>query len=340
MTATPRPLAEGVRKAAILMVVLGDEAASAICRTLPEPSLQKLTEEIAMLGPIEPAAAAQVLEEYHRLSLTQDILAEGGRDYANQLLVKSFGEEGARALLEQVARVNELSTAQLSSLQKADPQQLSKFLEGEHPQTIALILAHLDSRQGSALLMLLPQEEQAEVVRRLAGMRQFSPEMAQKVSVVLHSKLQSLGERGRRTYSGLKSVAELVNRLDATTSKNILESIEASDPKMALGIRNLMFTFDDLLAVGESDLRELLGQLDKKTLALALKGSSEELKSHIFKTMSSRAVEMMREDIEALGPVKGREVTKAQQEAVALARKLEADGKITLKAEREDEYVV
>ena len=264
----------------------------------------------------------------------------GGDAYARSLLVKAFGEEGAKALMEQVSRAQELSASQLDSLQKADPQQLARFLESEHPQTIALILAHLDSKPASTLLMKLPEQVRAEVVKRLALLRNFSPEMAQRVSLVLHKKLQALGEQSRRAYAGFKGVAELLNRLEPNTVKAILETIEAEDAKLALNIRNLMFTFDDLLGVPESGIRELVARLDKKVLALALKGASEEVRNHLLKTMSSRAVDMLKEDMDVLGPVRARDVNKAQQEAVATARKLEEEGKIVLKPESADEYLV
>ena len=163
--------------------------------------------------------------------------------------------------------------------------------------------------------------------------------MAQRVSLVLHKRLDSLGEQSRRAYAGLRGVADVMNRLDLTTAKTILEGIEKEDPKLALSIRNLMFTFEDLLTVPEAGIRELLGQMDKKTLATALRGASEELKNYIFKSMSSRAVEMLKEDMEVLGPVKSRDVHKAQMEAVAVARKLEAEGKLSLSPEGDDEYV-
>jgi flagellar motor switch protein FliG len=174
----------------------------------------------------------------------------------------------------------------------------------------------------------------------MAQLRQFSPEMAQKVSMVLHKRMQSLGEQSRRAYAGIQGVAELLNRMDPATGKVILESIERNDPGLTMSIRNLMFTFDDLLGVSDAGIRELLSQVDKKTLSMALKVVPDELRDHIFKTMSGRAVQMLKEDMEVLGPVRARDVTKAQQEVVALARKLEAEGKMVLKAEGEDEYVV
>lgn len=335
-----RHSSQGLHKAAILLVILGEEVASQIYRNLPQQEIEELTQEIASLDYIDPDSALGVLEEYHRMAVTQEYLAQGGTDYAKKLLVKAFGEDGAQQLLVQVTRAAEMSASKLDSLQKADPQQLAKFLEAEHPQTIALILAHLDAKQASTLLMRFPEELRAEVIRRLARLRQFSPEIAQKVAMALHKRLEALGEQHRRAYAGVQGVADLLNRVDPLTSKTILESIERDDPKLALGIRNLMFTFQDLMGVPEAGIRELLGSVDKKALAMALRGATEEVRNFIFKSMSSRAVEMLKEDMEILGPVRARDVNKAQQEIVAAARKLEGEGKISLGAESEDEYVV
>jgi flagellar motor switch protein FliG len=330
----------GRRKAAVLMTLMGEEAAAAVYKHLPEEDVQVLTRELAEIGRVPTETAHHILEEYSQLALTQDYVAQGGVDFARRLLVKAFGAADAGSLLARVERLQELSASQLESLQKADPQQLATFLDGEHPQTIALIMAHLDGKQASALLMHLPEQIRAEVIKRLAQLRQFSPEMAQKISVVINRRLQSLGEQSRKTYAGFKSVADVINRLEATAAKTILETIEKDDPKLALGIRNLMFTFEDLLSIPDGSVREWLGTMDKKSLAMALKGATQPLKDHIFKSMSSRAVEMLKEDMEALGPVRGKDVQHAQQEAVTLLRKLEAEGKVILKTEEDDEFVV
>jgi len=329
----------GLRKAAILLVTLGEDAASSICKHLPPADVEQITEEIAGLKVVDAEAALKVLEEFQRLVNSGDSPAQGGKEYAYKLLVKAFGEEGAKEILRQGPQTAETNASRLDTLRKADPQQLARFIEGEHPQTVALILAHLESKQASALLMRLPEELRADAIKRLAQLRQVSPEMAQRVALVLHKRLEALGEQGRRAYAGLRGVADVMNRLDINTAKTILEGIEKEDPKLALSIRNLMFTFEDLLTVPEAGIRELLGQMDKKTLATALRGASEELKTYIFKSMSSRAVEMLKEDMEVLGPVKSREIHKAQLEAVAVARKLEAEGKISLTPEGDDEYV-
>ena len=340
MTTRPPSQLNGARKAAILIAIMGEEAASAIYRHLPDKDVQAVTREIAEMGRVSPEVAHEILEEYARLAMTQDYVAQGGLEFAKRLLVKAFGDASAKDLLQKVSRLQEMSAGQLDSLQKADPPQLAKFLEGEHPQTIALILAHLDGKKASALLMRLPEQIRAESVKRLAQLRQFSPEMAERVSVVLNRRLQALGEQSRKTYAGFKNVADVMNRLEGTASKAILEAIERDDPKLAINIRNLMFTFEDLLGVPDVSIREWLGTMDKKTLALALKGANNDLKDHIFRAMSSRAVEMLKEDMEALGPVRAKDVAQAQQEAVTLLRKLEAEGKVILKAEGDDEYVV
>lgn len=340
MRTAEEPKLSGARRAAVLMILLGEEAAAQIYRTLSEKAVEMITAELSTLTNVVPEAAEMVLGEFIQLSKTQEYIGQGGYDFALRLLVSAYGETRANELLDQVSNAQSQRACKLDSLQKADPQQLAKFLSDEHPQTIALILGHMDARQASALLTKLPEQLQSEAVKRLAQLRQFSPEMAEKVSKVLNRKLESLGEQSRRTYAGFKSVADLMNRLDAASARTILESIEASEPKLAVNIRNFMFTFEDFLSVPEVTIRELLSNLDKKTLALALKGASPELRDHIFRTMSSRAVEMLKEDIDALGPIRSRDVMKAQQEAVAVARQLESEGRIVLKTETDDEYLL
>jgi len=330
----------GQRKAAILLVLLGDEAAAGVYKMLPPGELRQITQEIAELEYISPELAATVLQEYQNLSMTQEYLSQGGQEFASKLLIKAFGEAGARTLLEEVTKAQELSSQNLDTLQKTDPQQLAKFIQGEHPQTIALIVAHLNVRTARVVLMLLPEKVRAQAVRRLAELQQFSPEMVKKISMVLHRRLTGMGQQSRRSFGGVKAVADLLNNIDQEATKSILASIEQDNEPLATSIRNLMFTFEDFLDVQDSGLRELLGQLDKKSLAVALKGASDDLKNHFFKGMSSRAVEMLKEDMEALGPIRSRDVQAAQHEAVTVARKLEAEGKIALKSEQEEAYVV
>ncbi len=334
-----KPPISGLRKAAILMVLLGDDAAVQIYKNLNPEDVRKLTEEIAEVETISPEEALQVLEEYRRLTLTQEYVSQGGPDYANHLLLRAFGDDRAKGLLDQVVQVRQTGGAPLDSLQKADPEQLVKFLEGEHPQTIALVLAHLGVESASSVLPLLPETVQADAIKRLAQMQQFSSEMLKKVSLVLHKKLAGIAKENRRAYSGVTAAAGTLNRMGSKSSKLILDSIQNSDPDLAETIRNQMFTFEDLGSLLAVSLREILAQLDKKTLATALKGAREEVRAVFYNSMSSRAAEMLKEDMEALGPLRVQQVQQAQKEVVELARKLEAEGKISLKSGGEDSYV-
>ena len=328
----------GARKAAILLTVLGEDSAAAVFSNLNEEDLQRVADEVAGLGMVPVELSLQVFEEYQRITQAQDFIIQGGHDLARRLLVKAFGEADAEGMMLRLTKARELNP--LETLQRADPQKLARFLEAEHPQTIALILGQLGDRQASALLMSLPNDIRAEAVKRLANLRRFSPEMAAKVSTVLAQRLKTVGEQGKRAYSGFQSVADIMNCIDSTVAQEILVDIENEEPTLAISIRDLMFTFDDFLQVGESQVRELSGAIDKRVLATALKGTNEELKNHFFRTMSSRAIEMLKEDIESLGPVRNKDVLKAQSEIVAIARQLETEGKIVLKGEANDEYVV
>jgi flagellar motor switch protein FliG len=329
----------GVRKAAVLLVAVGEELAKEILRALPEADVQRLTEELADLRGITPELSAEVLEEFWELLETQNFMVHGGMDYARRLLTETFGKQRADDLLMLLRRSQEAAQGNLAKLQATDPAQLGKLLDSEHPQTIALVLAHLDPRRASLVLDSLSEEHKVVSIQRLAEMRQFSPEMAQKVAHILHRRLESVGDNARKSYSGFKAVADLLNRQNAEESKKILEAIEDQQPELALNIRNLMFTFEDLVTVPAATIREIVSGVDKRQLALALRGANEELRAQIFKSMSSRAVEMLKEDMEVLGPVRSREVAQAQQEILNLARRLESEGKVILKLETGDEML-
>jgi flagellar motor switch protein FliG len=329
----------GVRKAAILLVAVGEELAGEILRALPEADIQQLTEELAELKGIAPDLSAEVLEDFWQLLETQGFVMHGGLDYASRLLMETFGKERADDLLMQVRRSQEAAQGNLAKLQRTDPQQLGKLLDSEHPQTIALVLAHLDPKRASQVLDNLSEDHKVVSIQRLAEMRQFSPEMAQKVAHILHRRLESMGDTARKSYSGFKAVADLLNRVNAEEAKKILEAIEEGQPELALSIRNLMFTFEDLVTVPPATIREIVGGVDKRQLALALRGANDDLRAQIFKSMSSRAVEMLKEDMEVLGPVRSREVAQAQQEILNLARRMEAEGKVVLKLETGDEML-
>jgi flagellar motor switch protein FliG len=331
----------GIGKAAVLMVALGDGHAKEVYKQLSEQEIERLTQEIASLQAVSPEVSQAVLEEFHELVETQQYLAFGGPEYAKRILVETFGNQRAEALLSQVERSRETSDSNLALalLQKMDMQQLPKFLEDEHPQTVALVLAHLDPRASSQVLLALPEELRVSVVKRLVEMRHFSEEMAQKVGHILRRRMESLGRDRSKSYSGYKVVADLMNRMDATVTKQILEAIERENAEMALSIRNLMFTFDDFVTVPAASMSEMVPHIDKGLLAMALKGAKENLRMHFFGALSSRAVEMLLEDIEVMGPVRGRDILKAQTEILNLARALEAQGKLYLKPEADDEYI-
>jgi flagellar motor switch protein FliG len=330
----------GVRKAAIFLVAMGDEVGKKILQNLAEADLRRLTEEIADLRGVPPEVSLDVIEEFHEMLDTQQYMMHGGLDFATKLLVDTFGQERAEDLLALVKRSQEASQSDLTVLQRVDPQQLGKFLESEHPQTIAVVLAHLDARRGSTVIDSLSEERRVEAIRRLAAMRQFSPEMAQRVAMILHRRLENMGDTGRKAYSGFKAVADLLNRMESEETKKILDEIEAADVAMALNIRNLMFTFDDLVTIPPASIREIVAAADKRQLALALRGAQEDLRAHVFAAMSSRAADMLKEDMEVMGPVRAREVAGAQHEILALARNLEAEGKVILKLEQGDDFVV
>jgi flagellar motor switch protein FliG len=333
------PGISGVRKAAVLLTLLGEEAAALVYRHLSRSDVQAITTELAILDAVPPDVAEQILQEYQQLATTQRFVPQGGVEYATRVLQKAFGEDSAKPLVQSAAEARNSGASKLAWLRDTDPQQLSAFLEKEHPQTIALVLAHLEAKHASSILTKLSAPTRIEAVKRLAQLRQFSPEVAETISNILNQRLKPAGEQKRQSLPRSAGVSELMNHLEPTTARAILESIEQENADLANEIRNMMFTFEDFLGVPEPGLREWIGTLDKKTLAMALKGASEPVREHIFKTMSSRAVEMMKEDMDVLGRVRARDVTKAQQEAVIAARQLEAEGKITLRAEGDDEYI-
>ena len=230
--------------------------------------------------------------------------------------------------------------ASFDVLQKADPQQLARFIHSEHPQTIALVLSHLNPSQAAALLFSLPSEMRADVALRMASLDQISPEIISKIASIIGGKLKSLGEVSREAYGGVRAVAEMFNRLDSNTSKEILDKIETADPNLVANIRHLMFVFEDLLLIGQEGMKEVLAKIDRKLLTMALKGTSDKLRDHFTAAMSQRGAEMLREDMEALGPIKIKEVESSQQQIIAVVRQLESEGVISLKGTVGEQYVV
>jgi len=330
----------GARKAAILVTVLGEEAATLILRQLSQTEVQRIAAEIAALGSVPAELAQQVLDEYQQQSASRRFQIEGGTEYAARVLHKAFGEEGATELVKKVAQEQKSRTGKFEWLRNTDPGQLSSSLEKESPQTAAVILSHLEPKHASSVLAKFQAEARTEIVKRMAQLRQYSPEVAEAISNVLSQKLKPAGPGEKKPAKSPAAVLpELLNHLEPTTSKAILEAIEKENAALANNLRDLMFTFEDLINIPETGLREWVSAVDKKTLALALKGASQAVQEHIFKAMSSRAVEMLKEDMDVLGRVRTKDVVEAQRSAVAIARQLEAEGKIILKAETEDEFV-
>jgi flagellar motor switch protein FliG len=329
----------GIRKAAIVTLMMGEEATTEVFRYLSEGEIEQLAKEMSALGTVAPDTSQDVLEEFHQLIVAAEFVTKGDLEQARRLLVRALGEDGARRVMDRIIRTMQ-STAGFVSLGKADPEQLSKFILGEHPQTIALILAHLHAGAAAEVTTLLPDDLRADVLTRMASLHDISPDVVSRISTVIDQRLQTLGGPNREQHGGVRAVAELFNRLERNVSAPTLESIERNRPELAVSIRNLMFVFDDLVHVDDTGLREIVQRADKKVLTLALKGASEEIRNRFFGNMSNRAGEMLREEIEVLGAVRLRDVEKAQQDIVAIARKLEEEGLIVTGAAAGEAYVV
>ncbi len=330
----------GRRRAAILLMALGEDVARPVLQELPEAMIELVAAEITALDQIPPELTNSVLEDFEELLRSQQQNLRGGMASANRLLTGALGSSRADAVMLQLQRAKEANDSNLAMLQRVDPAQLSKSLENEHPQTVALVLAHLDLQRGSQVLSSLGEEQRVAAVQRLAEMRHFSPEVAQRVARILNQQLQTVGDAQKRSYSGYKAVADLLNGLEAEASKKILDRVEMESPETAIHVRNLMFTFEDLLNVPGASVRDLVASIDRRQLALAMKGTKDELRAHIYKAMSTRAAEMLQEEIEVMGPVRSREVMQAQQSILASARRMEAAGQIILKLEQGDSLMV
>jgi flagellar motor switch protein FliG len=330
----------GLRKAAMLLVVLGEQTSADLLQHLTEEEVQKVSREVAKLTAISSEQAESVLQEFHHISTAGDYVARGGIDYARKLLLRAFNPDHAKKLLDRLAKAMGAEATSFDAIEKADPQQLAKFIHNEHPQTIALVLSHLNFTQAAALLTSLPAPLRPDVAQRMASLDQISPEIIYKIAGVIGQKLQALGQFSRESYGGVRAVAEVLNRLDSGSSREILENIEQGDASLADTIRHLMFVFEDLLLIDQIGLKEMLGKVDRKVLTLALKGTSEQLRTHMLACMSQRGGEMLKEDMDALGPVKIKEVEGAQQQMIALVRQMETEGVISLKGAVGEQYVV
>src|SRR5579862_2370445 len=263
-TAASAPNVPGIRKAAILMIILGDQVTAEILRQMDEEEVQAIGREVARITSISHDQAEGVLEEFYQMSMAHDYVLKGGIDYAKKMLMSAFGPDHARRLVDRLVKTLGSELANFDTLQKADPQQLAKFIHNEHPQTIALILSHLNASQAAGLLVSLPSGLRADVALRMAGLDQISPEIISKIAAIIGEKLKSLGEMSREAYGGVRAVAEMFNRLDSGSSKEILEVIEQADAGLVATIRHMMFVFEDLLLLGQEATKEVLAKVDRK----------------------------------------------------------------------------
>jgi flagellar motor switch protein FliG len=335
--AAPTAAMSGARKAAIAIMTLGEDGASSIFKLLAEHEVERVVREIADLGTVSADIGEQVLTEL-TASANAPRLALGGVESARRFLTKSLGPESARRIIDRI--VKSMNTdAGFEALERANPAQLSKFFLGEHPQTTALILAHLPSGIAAQLLEQFPEDMRADVLLRIASLGDIPPDVIARISTVIEQRLRGLGGPSREQRGGVRAVAELFNCLDRGVRSPALDKIEAMAPETATAIRNLMFVFEDLVNVEETGIREIVNRADKKILTLALKGASEAIRDRFFGNMSKRAVDLMKEEMEMLGAVRLREVEKAHQEIVAIARKLEEEGLITTGAGAGEPYV-
>jgi flagellar motor switch protein FliG len=326
----------GLQKAAALLATLGETTSAQIVKHLNEEEVQRVSQAIAHLANLTSTQAEEVVEEYGRMLLAQQYVVKGGLEYARNMLFNAFGAEVANKLLDRVREKMAADMANFDALRKADPQQLAKFIHNEHPQTIALVLSHLNASQAASLLSSLPQELRSEVAVRMAHIDQISPDIINRIANVIEQKLRTLGEFSRESYGGVRAVADMINRLDGNAGKEILNSIEQEDSALFDTIRHLMFVFEDIMQLDIRDLKELIQRVDRKVLTIAMKGTSEQLKARIFSVMSQRSADMLKEDIEVVGAVRIREVETAQQQIIALIREMEREGIVSL---QQAEYV-
>lgn len=336
----PAEILPGIRKAAMLMILLGDKTSAEIIKQLSDEEVQIVSREIARLEAISSEEAEALLEEFYQMNMAHDFVVRGGMEYAKKMLVQAFGPEVAKKMIDRLTKAIGGEFANLDILQKVDPQQLAKFIHNEHPQTIALVLSHLNASQAAALLVSLPAGMRGDVSLRMANLDQISPDIVNKIATVIGKKFKSIGEVSRESYGGIRAVAEMFNRLDSGTSKEILEAIEQHNPNLVETIRHLMFVFEDMLMIDLIQLKEIVGKVDRKVLTVALKGTSEQLRDHFMGTMSARGVEMLKEEMESMGPIRIKDVEVAQQQIIAVVRQMEAEGQVTLKATVGEQYVV
>jgi flagellar motor switch protein FliG len=326
--------------AATLFVLIGEETAAEVLRFLNEAEIEQISKEISNVGPIASEEAEKSAEELYQTLVANRFVSEGGVDYAKKVILRTLGAGPAKRIMDRLSSSYASSNA-FEAIDRLNPIQLSQFIQNEHPQTIALILAHLAPNSSAELLESLPEDIQADVAVRMAMLETISPDVIKGISAVLEEKLKPVGTYAHnQAYGGIRAVAELLNRMDRRRSRAVLEKMDDDKPEVANSIRELMFVFEDISMLDDQAIREVLQRIDKKTIAQALKGATEQQQNQFFRNMSGRAVEMMKEEMELMGPVKIKDVHAAQQRVVEVVRKLEEEGVINLGGGGGEEYVL
>lgn len=328
----------GLQKAAVFLISLGPELSSKVLKCMRDDEIEQLTLEIANMRRFPDEIRDKVFEEFQQLCTAQQYLSQGGIQYAKEVLEKALGNQKATEIINRLTA--NLQVRPFDFVRKADPTQLLNFIQNEHPQTIALILAYLQPDQSSIVMSGLSAERQVDVAKRIALMDRTSPEVIRDVEQVLEKKLSTLLTQDYTSTGGVETVVDILNRVDRGTEKTIIENLEVQDPELAEEIKRRMFVFEDIIILDDRSIQRVLREIDMKDLALALKGSSEEVANLIYRNMSSRASQMLKEDIEFLGPVRLRDVEETQQKIVAVIRRLEESGEIIVSRGGGDELIV
>ena len=328
----------GLQKSAILLIALGPERSATIFKHLKEEEIEELTLEIANTRSITPQVKDEVIDEFYQVCLAQQYIAEGGITYAKELLEKALGTEKALDVIGKLTA--SLQVKPFEFIRKTDPSQLLNFIQDEHPQTIALILAYLSPQQAAMIIAALPQERQADVAKRVAMMDRTSPDVIKEVEQILENKLSSLVNQDYTIIGGVDQVVEILNTVDRGTEKHIMETLEIEEPELADEIRKKMFVFEDILLLDDRAIQRVLHDVDNNDLALALKGSNEQVQQAIFNNLSKRLAAMIKEDMEFMGPVRMKDVEEAQQKIVNIIRKLEDSAEIVISRGGGDEIIV
>ena len=335
---TDESLGSGLQKAAVLLIALGPEKSASIFKHLKDDEIEELTLEIANTRNITPQMKDDVINEFYQTCLAQQYIAEGGINYAKELLEKSFGSEKAADVIGKLTA--SLQVKPFEFVRKADAGQLLNFIQDEHPQTIALILSYLAPGQAALIISALPPDRQADVAKRIAVMDRTSPDVIKEVENVLESKLSSLVNQDYAIIGGVDAVVEILNTVDRGTEKHIMETLEIEEPELADEIRKKMFVFEDILLLDDRAIQRVLRDVDNSDLAIALKGSNEEVQNAIFNNLSKRLGVMIKEDMDFMGPVRMKDVEEAQQKIVNIIRKLEDSAEIVISRGGGDEIIV